>query len=189
MQDVFIGVDVSRDMLDIAGSPGHKHLLVGNQQREIHQWLKSLPAHSCLAMESTGRYHQLLAGLARAAGLHVYVLNPKRVWYAARGDGRRSKTDRIDAQVIAKFLRDHIEDLHEWLPGTALQNELAQLERRRHCVERHCTAMALSLHDVDWLDEEIQRFQESIKAMREAIDRRSKICWEATRKWLARARC
>ncbi len=172
MQDVFIGVDVSRDMLDIAGSPGKEHLAIANRQRDIEHWLEGLPGDSCVAMESTGRYHQLLAKLARAAGLHVYVLNPKRVWHAARGDGRRSKTDRIDAQVIAKFLRDHIKDLHEWCPGTSLQSEIAMLERRRHCIERHCTAMNLSLQDVDGLDVEIERFQQSMKAMRHAIDQR-----------------
>ena len=172
MQDVFIGVDVSKDMLDIAGCPGKQHLAIANRKRDIEQWLKSLPAHTCMAMESTGRYHQLLAELARAAELHVYILNPKRVWYAARGDGRRSKTDRIDAQVIAKFLRDHIRDLHEWCPGTSLQSEIAMLERRRHCIERHCTAMTLSLKDVEGLEDEIEQFQQGIKAMRQAIDQR-----------------
>jgi transposase len=172
MQAVFIGVDVSRDMLDIAGCSGKQHLAIANRQRDIEQWLKGLPADTCVAMESTGRYHQLLGKLARAAGLHVYVLNPKRVWYAARGDGRRSKTDRIDAQVIAKFLRDHIRDLHEWCPGTPLQSEIELLERRRHCIERHCTAMMQSLQGVDGLDDEIERFHQSIKTMRQAIDQR-----------------
>lgn len=172
MQDVFIGVDVSRDMLDIAGCPGKSHLTIANQRREIERLLKGLPADSCLAMESTGRYHQLLAETARAAGLHVYVLNPKRVWYAARGDGRRAKTDRIDAQVIAKFLRDHIKELHEWCPGTPVQSEIAMLERRRHCLEKHSTAMNLSLRDVDGLDDEIRRFNQELQAMRSAIDKR-----------------
>ena len=172
MQDVFIGVDVSRDMLDIAGCPGKQHLTIANRQRDIEEWLKGLPAGACVAMESTGRYHQLLAKLARSAGLHVYVLNPKRVWYAARGDGRRSKTDRIDAQVIAKFLRDHIRDLHEWCPGTSLQSEIEALEHRRHCIERHCTAMTMSLQEVGGLKDEVEQFLQSIKAMRQAIDQR-----------------
>ena len=79
MQDVFIGVDVSKDTLDIAGSPGKAQLCIANGARDIGRWLKGLPPNACVAMESTGRYHQRLAELARDAGLRVYVLNPKRV--------------------------------------------------------------------------------------------------------------
>jgi len=172
MQDVFIGVDVSQDTLDVAGVPGKKHSIIANRASDIKLWLKSLPPACRIAMESTGRHHQLLAELAHEAGLHVYVLNPKRVWYAARGDGRRSKTDRIDAQVIAKFLRDHIDDLHEWQPGCALHRELTQLERRRHCVERHCTAMAQSLRNAAGLEAAFAQFDQAIKTMRAAIDKR-----------------
>lgn len=170
MQAVFVGVDVSRDMLDIAGYPGR--LAIANRQSEIEQWLNGLPKGAFVGMESTGRYHQLLATLAKAAGFHVFVLNPKRVWYASRGDGRRSKTDRIDAQVIAKFLRDHVDDLHEWNPGTPLQSEIAMLERRRQSFERHCTAMTLSWQGVAGLDEQLQALQACIKATRQAIDER-----------------
>jgi transposase len=172
MQDVFIGVDVSKDTLDIAGSPGKAHLSIANGAREIKRWLKTLAQGAHVAMESTGRYHQLLAQCAREAGLHVYVLNPKRIWHAARGDGRRSKTDRIDAQVIAKFLHDHIADLHEWCPGTALQSEILKLERRRQCVEKHCSAMRSSLQDVDGLDDELAQFEQGLKAMQQAFELR-----------------
>jgi len=172
MQAVFIGIDVCQDMLDIAGCPGQQHLAIANRRSEIQHWLNGLPAGSFVGMESTGSYHQLLATLAKAAGFHVFVLNPKRVWYAARGDGRRSKTDRIDAQVIAKFLRDHVNDLHEWNPGTPLQSEIAMLERRRQCVERHCTAMTLSLKHMAGLDDQLAAFLASLKAMRQAIDQR-----------------
>jgi len=172
MQAVFIGVDVSRDTLVIAGSPGRQRWTIANEQSQIEQWLKDLPEGTSVAMESTGRYHQLLATLARDRGLRVYVLNPKRVWYAARGDGRRSKTDRIDAQVIVKFLRDHVDDLHEWNPGTPLLSKIAMLERRRQCIERHCTAMRLSLQGLEGLDQQLGQFLGSLKAMRQAIDDR-----------------
>jgi transposase len=172
MQDIFIGVDVSKDTLDIAGSPGGPQLVIANRRSEIKQWLKGLPRDARIAMESTGCYHQLLAELAQNAQMRVYVLNPKRVWHAARGDGRRSKTDRVDAQVIAKFLRDHVSDLHEWCPGTAVQRDIEELERRRHCIEKHCTAMHASLKGVKGLDAEIERFEREIKAVRDAIELR-----------------
>ena len=48
-------------------------------------------------MESTGRYHALLAHLASQAGLKVYVLNARDVHYYAKALGTRAKTDGVDA--------------------------------------------------------------------------------------------
>lgn len=172
MQECLVGVDVSKDALDIAYIPERTPLRIGNNRCEVLRWLKSLPAGSRIAMESTGLYHQLLADLARQGGMRVYVLNPKRIWHAARGDGRRGKTDRIDAQVIVKFLRDHLEQLHEWTPGTPLQREIATLERRRHCLEQHCTALRMTLKDLDGLGPQVQQMLDSAVALRCAIDSR-----------------
>jgi transposase len=170
MQECLVGVDVSKDTLDIAYIPEQAPLRIGNNRREILRWLKSVHAGSCIAMESTGIYHQLLAELARKAGLLVYVLNPKRIWHAARGDGRRGKTDRIDAQVIVKFLRDHLEQLHEWTPGTPVQREMATLERRRHCLEQHCTALRMTLQGLSGLEPQVKQLLDSALELRRAID-------------------
>ena len=178
MQAIFIGVDVSRDTLDIACWPSKDVMTIANSRREIHQWLKTVASQACLAMESTGAYHQALAELARQAGLRVYVLNPRQVWHAARGEGRRSKTDRVDAQVIAKFLHDQIQRLHEWCPGTSLQAEVESLQRRRHCIERHCTAMRMSMSQLCGLDADIERFEKAARALQQAIDVRVQLLVE-----------
>lgn len=172
MQEQLVGVDVSKDTLDICLWPSQKSLRIGNGRREIKQWLKSLPAGTRIAMESTGAFHQLLAELAARAAMRVYVLNPKRVWHAARGDGRRGKTDRIDAQVIAKFLADHLDGLHEWTPGNAIQREIGELQRRRHCLEKHATALRMSLKSVHGLRDEVAAIQGSLQQTLQAIDLR-----------------
>ena len=172
MQEQMVGVDVSKDTLDICLWPSQTSLRIGNGRREIKQWLKSLALGTRIAMESTGAFHQLVAELAAKAGMHPYVLNPKRVWHAARGDGRRSKTDRIDAQVIAKFLADHLDSLHEWQPGSAIQREIGELQRRRHCLERHFTALHMSLKTVRGLDAEVVALEEHLKQVMRAIDLR-----------------
>jgi len=172
MQECLVGVDVSKDTLDIAFIPVQAPLRIGNSRCEILRWLKSLRAGSGVAMESTGPYHQLLAELARAAGMRVFVLNPKRIWHAARGEGRRGKTDRIDAQVIVKFLRDHLDQLHEWTPGTPVQREIATLERRRFCLEQHCTALRMMLQGLNGLESQVQHLLESTLELRRAIDAR-----------------
>lgn len=172
MQDHLFGVDVSKDKLDIASLPGQSLRCIGNDAKSIDAWLKTLPPDSHVAMESTGRYHQLLADRAQQARVHVYVLNPKRVLSAARGEGRRSKTDQLDAQVIVNYLRNHQERLHEWTPGTAVQRQITTLERRRVSLERQLTALRMTTQDLDGLDDQVKALLDSAKALRQAIDGR-----------------
>lgn len=172
MQEQIVGVDVSKDTLDICLWPSQAQSRIGNRRAEIKRWLKSLPSGTRIAMESTGAFHQLLAEQARQAGMRAYVLNPKRVWHAARGDGRRSKTDRIDAQVIAKFLCDHLDSLHEWTPGSDLQREIGELQRRRHCLERHVTAIRMSLKSAHGLCKEVAAIEDGLQQALQAIDLR-----------------
>jgi len=171
MQDTFIGVDVAQDKLDVADAAGG-HLCLANQRRSIGAWLKTLPAAAAIAMESTGSYHQLLAAMARDAGMRVFVLNPKRIWHYARSEGRRGKTDRIDAQVIRNYLRDHFDRLHPWCPGTPLQAEIEALHRRRQQLEKHLTGIRMSMGSVGALRTEVRAVQDSLNALLQAIDLR-----------------
>lgn len=171
VQDTFIGVDVARDKLDVADSAG-RQLCLANQKRSIGAWLKTLPAGAAIAMESTGSYHQLLATMARDASLRVFVLNPKRIWHYARSEGRRGKTDRIDAQVIRDYLRDHIDRLHPWCPGTPLQAQIEELHRRRQQLEKHLTGIRMSMSSVAGLRAEVRAAQNGLNALLQAIDLR-----------------
>src|SRR3546814_9633101 len=78
-------------------------------------------------MESTGRYHQLLANLAAGMGLHVFVLNARDVYFYAKALGARGKTDRVDARVIARYLAEHHDRLHPYVVPSPCQADLAQL--------------------------------------------------------------
>lgn len=174
MQDdaLLIGVDVSEAELVICGSPGRSRLTIENRKTAVSKWLKTLPPDTPIAMESTGSYHLLLATLAREAGMRVYILNPKDVWFAARGQGRRAKTDPIDAEVVRDYLKNNVERLHVWCPGTPLQSEIEQLLRRRHTLDKQRTAITMSLRGVGGLAVEIEKLLDALRTMFDAIDRR-----------------
>lgn len=131
----FIGIDVAKEELVIAqrgGPPTEPSVrTLANQVQPIKAWLQTLPAGSAIAMESTGRYHQVLARLARAAGFAVYVLNAKDVYFYARALGSRGKTDRLDAQVIARYIAEHHGELHTWSEPSQAQQGLNELLTRR----------------------------------------------------------
>jgi transposase len=93
--------------------------------------VKGLPVGSRLGLEATGAYHQVLADLAHAAGMTVYVLNPRDVKKYADGVGRRGKTDRLDAEVIARYVAREHAQLHRYVPRSAAARQLEQLLQRR----------------------------------------------------------
>lgn len=141
----FIGVDVSKAELVIATHTQEGCLSVPNECTAIAQWLRTLPPGSLLAMESTGRYHRLLANLAAATGMPVFVLNARDVYFYAKSLGARGKTDRVDARLIARYLAEHHDRLHPYRIPSACQAELQQLLGQRWTVVTKRTALRESL--------------------------------------------
>ncbi len=127
-----IGADVAKDEIVVACSENSfPPRTVLNQRRAIVAWLKSLPKGSRLGLESTGRYHELLADLAHAKGLTVFVLNPRDTRHYAKALGQRAKTDRTDAQLIARYVAHEHAQLLRYQPATKEQRRIDQLLRRR----------------------------------------------------------
>jgi transposase len=127
----FVGVDVSKDRLDVAAAHGGQHIAVFNTPGAIDAWLATLPAGACVAVESTGAYHQLLVQRCQHRAVAVYVLNAKDVYFYAKGLGARAKTDRLDALVIARYLAEHHCRLRPCAPVGPALTELDRLLRQR----------------------------------------------------------
>lgn len=152
-EPTFIGADVASKHLDTAiyCGPGCKRVL--NSPAPISAWLDKLPPNSVIAMESTGRYHEALASAAHARGLQVYVLNPRDVRHYARGMGMRGKTDRMDAQILARYVAHEHRELRPWQPQPPAQQALDELIRRRGTVVQHQQGLRMSVADVPALKE------------------------------------
>ena len=131
---MFAGVDVAQRTLDIAQEGDAQVRLIDNRLGPIRRWLQSLPEGCAIGVESTGNLHQLLVRTAIAAGHTVYVLNARDLAHYARALGRRAKTDRLDAQLILRYLQREHEHLHPYQLPSARQAELAELIGRRHQV-------------------------------------------------------
>jgi len=80
-------------------------------------------------MEATGGYEDALATFLHAAGRTVSVINPTRIEYAGVMRGRRNKTDKADARLIAAYTRD--EAPPAWSPPSPEVRELQAVVRRR----------------------------------------------------------
>lgn len=103
--DVFAGIDVSKDSLDVAAYPGGESWRVDNSEEGIKELLRLLKkaSPSLVVFEATGGLEVKAASSLAAEGLAVAVVNPRQVRDFAKATGRLAKTDALDASVIAHF--------------------------------------------------------------------------------------
>lgn len=105
MEQVFIGIDVAKDRLDVHVRPSGEAFAVARDGEGVAGLVERLRAMAptLIVSEATGGFEQVVAGALGAAGLPVVVVNPRQIRDFARALGRLAKTDRIDAGVIALF--------------------------------------------------------------------------------------
>jgi transposase len=104
-RDVFIGIDVSKDKLDVAVRPEGEYRLFNNTEdglREMREFI-GLKQPSSIVIEATGGYEKEAVRELALAGLPIVLVNPRQVRDFAKAIGVLAKTDKIDAEVIARF--------------------------------------------------------------------------------------
>ena len=100
----FVGIDVSKAQLDVALGDNEGTFSIANDEHGIRELLKRLtPGADLVILEATGGLEVAVAGALATAGIAVAVVNPRQVREFARATGRLAKTDRLDAQVLARF--------------------------------------------------------------------------------------
>jgi transposase len=101
----FVGIDVSKDTLDVCVLPGGECRQFTNDspgRGKLVAHLKSLPA--CLiVIESTGGYERACLLAVQDADLAIALVNPRQTRDFAKALGQYAKTDRLDAAVLAEF--------------------------------------------------------------------------------------
>ena len=166
-----IGADVAKDEIVVAcAEQSFAPRKITNGRSALLAWLKVLPAGSRIGMESTSSYHERLAELAHELGFVVYVLNPKDVRHYAKGVGRRGKTDRVDANVIARFVAKEHTALHPFVPPTREQRQLDRLIRRRTKLTRIRAALRQSLKGLAGFGRELKAVVARLDALIGRID-------------------
>ena len=107
----YVGIDVAKDQLVVClltAQRSAESQMDNTRQgfNQLHHWLKkqrATSAHICL--EATGIYGIDVAQFLHDKGYRVSVVNPARIKGFAASQMRRSKTDSLDAAVIAAFCR------------------------------------------------------------------------------------
>lgn len=133
---VYLGIDVSKDVLDVAVDPAARTWQVPNADAGIGRLVEDLRAltPALIVVEATGGYEIAAVSALSAAGLPVVVANPRQIRDFARATGRLAKTDRVDARVLAAFAAT-VRPTPRPLPDEAARELEAVLTRRRQLVE------------------------------------------------------
>jgi transposase len=130
--NVFVGIDVSKDHLDVHVLPEEKSWRVLNDEAgcaQLSEQLRGLNAAVLVVMEATNVFWRLAATRLASAGLSAAVVNPRQVRDFAKATGQLAKTDAIDAKVLALFAQ-RIEPPVRALPSEQCQVAAELLSRR-----------------------------------------------------------
>lgn len=136
MDTIVVGIDVSKDRLDVHVRPAGTVLRYSRDAAGVEALIGELGvlAPQLIAVEATGGFEEVVVASLAAAGLPVVVVNPARVRAFASAIGQRAKTDPIDAQGIAHFAEATRPQVRP-LPDAATQALADLVTRRRQIIQ------------------------------------------------------
>jgi len=132
---MFVGIDVSKDRLDVHIRPTGEVFAVARDGAGLEQLVGKLRtiAPSLIVLEATGGFETVVAAALAAAGLPLAVVNPRQIRAFAKACGQLAKTDKLDAAVIAHFA-DAVQPPARGVPDEAARALAELLTRRRQLI-------------------------------------------------------
>src|SRR5947207_312352 len=181
--DLFIGIDVSKATLDVAGCTADGPLAalcstIANTEAGLATLVPLLVgrAPALVVLEATGGYERLAAATLLAAGLPVVVVNPRQVREFAKAIGQLAKTDRLDAALLALFAERVRPELRPRGDTTALSEQVLRrrqlvdmitAETNRRALVSAAVRRRLDVH-IAWLKRELASVERDLQRVIEA---------------------
>jgi transposase len=136
MENITVGIDVSKDRLDVAVRPSGEVFVMERNAAGLERLAARLGELSprVVALEATGGFETVVAAALASGGLPVVIVNPAQIRSFAKAINQRAKTDPIDAAVIAHFA-EATEVEPRPLPDEATRLLADLVARRRQIIE------------------------------------------------------
>jgi len=133
---MFVGIDVAKAELVVSVLPSAERFSVTNDERGVRTLVERVQSIGAqlIVLEATGGYELLAVAALVAAGLPAIVVNPRQVRDFAKATGQLAKTDRIDADLLARFA-DVVRPALRPIPDEHAQELEALLTRRRQLLD------------------------------------------------------
>ena len=166
MDALYVGIDVSKDRLDVHAYPSGQAFAVARNGEGLAELVARMRALSpaLIAVEATGGFETVVAGALAGASLPIVVVNPAQVRAFANALGRRAKTDPIDAAVIARFA-EATKPAVRALPDETTRLLAELVARRRQIVEMMAAEGQRERRMSD------KRLKKSIARLRKALEK------------------
>jgi transposase len=105
VKEHFVGMDVSKDCLDVAVLGEKTTMRFANTMKGIAHCVRRMSQlqSKLIVVEATGGYEEALVLALYEAGLPVALVSPQRVRQYARAKGLLAKTDKLDAHTLAEY--------------------------------------------------------------------------------------
>jgi transposase len=177
---MFVGIDVSKDHLDVHLRPTGDAFRVGRDEPGLADLVARLAAAhpDRVVLEATGGYEAPVVAALAVAGLPVVVINPRQARRFAEATGQLAKTDRLDAAVLAHFAEVVRPEVRP-LPDADTRALAALVGRRRQLIEMRtaeqnrlgtaAAAVVRGIRDhIAWLTRQIDRAERELATALEA---------------------
>jgi len=150
--DSIVGIDVSKDKFDACGITGEEakifQISTSMDRKGFEKLKKQLSSFSVssvlIGMESTASYHVNLFSFLVAAGYKVILINPLQISNYVKMELRKTKTDKKDAVVIARFLLANGDTLMQ-KATPSLISDLRDLSRQRESLVDEMTSLKIEI--------------------------------------------
>ena len=176
----YIGIDVSKDSF-VAAYPeksGFTTKTFKNTSSGVHLFIQSLPAECHCVMEATGNYSMLLLYLLQQANVAVSMENPQKIKHFARAMLSTTKTDEIDAKLIAMY-GEKMEPAPYKIPSESimllkqkrtvlrqLKKQLTMMKNLQHSLsilpKQDSTAKVATEQTIKFLNKQISKLEDEI---------------------------
>ena len=164
--NTYVGIDVSKDRLDVHIHPAGKAFSVSRNQAGLEELIERLKADAlkAVAVEASGGFEAIVIASLVAVGLPVIRANPAQVRAFANALGKRAKTDPIDAAVIARFAEATKPEIRS-LPSEETLALADLMARRRQIVQMITAERLRAMRSTN------ARLQKSIARLLKALQR------------------
>lgn len=176
-QNEFVGIDVSKEKLDMAYYGSTKGGLYSNNKEGIRKIIKELQDKTIerVVIEATAGFEREVARALLQADFPVALINPTQARRYAQAQGQHAKTDKIDAQVLAAFgkaMKPRV-----WQQKSGLEEQIGlRANRRRQLIQmrtkeknRLTTTWPENLASIQrhlkWLNDEIEQLEQEMEAI------------------------